>query len=52
MILHWFKLISPGDWLSDALGLRPGEERAILRLLINTIVLGAVCLGAALMIGF
>lgn len=42
------KLFSPGDLLSDALGLPIGESRVIFRMLINTMVWGAVGTGVML----
>lgn len=43
------RYFSPGDLLSDAVGLGDGENRVVLRMFINTLVWGAV--GTALVIG-
>lgn len=43
------RYLSPGDLLSDAIGLADGENRVILRMFINTLVWGAV--GTIVMIG-
>jgi len=43
------RYLSPGDLLSDAIGLGDDENRMILRMFINTLVWGAV--GTALVIG-
>ena len=39
------KLLSPGDLLSDAVGLVDDENRMIFRMFINTLVWGAVASG-------
>lgn len=36
------RFLSPGDLLSDAVGLKDQEHRMILRMFINTLVWGAV----------
>jgi hypothetical protein len=43
-------LLSPGDLLSDTIGLPKGEDRVIFRMLINTIVWGAIGVGAVLVL--
>ena len=42
------KLLSPGDLLSDAVGLADDENRIIFRMFINTIVWGTI--GSGLML--
>jgi len=42
------KLLSPGDWIADAVGLDDGENRQILRMFINTLAYGIVAVAVAL----
>lgn len=45
------KYFSPGDWLCDAVGLAAEDEnRQILRMFINTLVLGAIGVAVGLWI--
>lgn len=42
------KFLSPGDMAADALGLSDEEHRMIFRMFINTIIWGAIGMGAAI----
>ena len=42
------RFLSPGDVVSDAVGLPDGEHRMILRMFINTLVWGAAAAALAL----
>ncbi len=42
------KLLSPGDLLSDIVGLEDGEHRMVFRMFINTLVWGLVATAAVI----
>lgn len=44
------KFLSPGDLLSDAVGLPDDDNRVIFRMFINTFVWGAIAVGAVLLL--